>query len=140
MQNAEIYHELWAAWLAAIRADQPFDPYTWWLKTNCEADCLYLMNDYPFLIKGIYCGYHGDRGANGSRGTLAGWAKIGAKTVVGHTHSPGIEKGCFMVGCSCILSLEYTHGPSSWMNTHAIIHQDGKRQLITIINGEWRKW
>jgi hypothetical protein len=99
-----------------------------------------LTNDYPFIIKDIYCGYHGDRGANGARGSLAGWAKIGTKVIVGHTHSPGIEKGAYMIGTSSKLSLEYTSGPSSWMNTHAIIHPDGKRQLITIINGEWRKW
>jgi hypothetical protein len=140
MHNARIYHQLWDAWLEALELRQSFDPYTWWLRKNCKANVMYLMDDYPFIIKDIYVGYHGDRGANGARGSLAGWAKIGAKTIVGHTHSPGIEKGCYMVGTSSELNLEYTSGPSSWMNTHCIIHEDGKRQLITIINGEWRKW
>lgn len=138
--NAEIYHEMWHHWLKAIREEEGFHPYTWWLKQNCAADVLYLTDDYPFIIKDIYVGYHGDRGANGAKGSLTGWAKIGCKTIVGHTHSPGIEKGCYMIGTSSLLSLEYTSGPSSWMHTHCIILPDGKRQLLTIINGEWRKW
>jgi hypothetical protein len=34
--------------------------------------------------------------------------------------------------------LEYTAGPSSWLNTHCLLHADGKRQLIHIIDGKWR--
>jgi hypothetical protein len=138
--NAEIYHDMWATWLKAIREGESHHPYTAWLRENCKADLICLTNDYPFIIKDIYVGYHGDRGANGARGSLTGWAKIGTKVIVGHTHSPGIEKGAYMIGTSSTLKLEYTSGPSSWMNTHCIIHPDGKRQLITIINGEWRKW
>lgn len=136
--NARIYHELWAAWIAAIECDESFTPYTWWMKQNCKADVLYLENDYPFIVKGIYLGYHGDRGANGARGSLTGFSKIGTKTVIGHTHSPGIEKGCYQVGTSSKLRLEYTSGPSSWMNTHALIHRNGKRQLVSVIEGTWR--
>lgn len=135
--NARIYHELWAAWLAAIEKGDDFSPYTWWMKNNCDANVLYLTNDYPFIIKNIYLGYHGDRGMNGARGTLASFGKIGAKTITGHSHTPGIEKGAYAVGTSTYLSLEYTHGPSSWMNTHCLIFPNGKRQLIHIIDGEW---
>jgi hypothetical protein len=137
--NAEIYHDMWAAWLKAIREDESHHPYTAWLRKNCKADLILLTQDYPFIIKDIHIGFHGDRGANGARGSLTGWAKIGTKVIVGHTHSPGIEKGAYMVGTSSLLSLQYTHGPSSWMNTHCLILPDGKRQLIHIIDGEWRK-
>ena len=136
--NAKLYHEMWAAWLEAIEKGEDFSPYPWWMKRNCKANALYLTNDYPFIIKGIYLGYHGDRGMNGARGTLASFSKIGAKTITGHSHTPGIEKGAYAVGTSTYLSLEYTHGPSSWMNTHCLIFPNGKRQLIHIINGEWR--
>ena len=138
-QNAAIYHALWLAWLAAIERDDHFDPFAWWMKKHCDAESLYLKPDYPFIVKDIYLAYHGDKGANGSRGSLTGMAKIGAKTVVGHTHSPGIEKGCYMIGTSSQLNLEYTSGPSSWLNTHCIIHANGKRQLVHIIRGAWRK-
>ena len=136
--NARIYHEMWAEWLAAIESKQPFHPYTWWMQQNCNANVIYLQDDYPFIVKDIYLGYHGDRGANGAKGTIKGFSKIGAKTVIGHTHSPGIEKGAYQVGTSSKLRLEYTRGPSSWLNTHCLIHSNGKRQLINIFWGDWR--
>jgi len=136
--NAKVYHQMWAAWLEAIEKDEGFSPYVWWMRRNCKADVMYLTNDYPFIIKGVYLGYHGDRGMNGARGSLASFSKIGAKTITGHSHTPGIEKGGYAVGTSTYLSLEYTHGPSSWMNTHCLIFPNGKRQLIHIIKGEWR--
>ncbi len=135
--NAKIYHEMWAAWLDAIEKGEDFSPYPWWMKRNCKANVLHLPNDYPFIIKGIYVGYHGDRGMNGARGSLVSFSKIGAKTITGHSHTPGVEKGAYAVGTSTYLSLEYTHGPSSWMNTHCLIFPNGKRQLIHIIDGEW---
>ncbi len=138
MWNARIYHELWAEWLAHIEARQQFHPFTWWMQQNCTADVMYLLEDYPFIVNGIYLGYHGDRGLNGAKGNIKSFAKIGAKTVVGHLHTPGIEKGCYQTGISSILNPSYTSGPSSWMNTHALIHPSGKRQLVHIIRGEYR--
>lgn len=82
---------------------------------------------------------HGDKGPNGSRGSINSFKDLGVKTVVGHSHTPGIVDGCYQVGTSTELSLEYTNGhPSSWLNTHCLLNADGKRQLITIIDGEWR--
>lgn len=138
MVNAEIYHEMWAAWIRAIKAQQTFHPFIWWMKANCVAHSLYLTDDYPFIVKGIYLGYHGDRGPNGSKGSIKNLSKIGAKTVIGHFHSPGIEKGAYQVGVSTESKLEYTSGPSSWMNTHCLVHSNGKRQLVHIIKGEYR--
>lgn len=38
------------------------------------------------------------------------------------------------------LVLEYNRGsPSGWMNTHCVIYLNGKRALINIIDGRWRK-
>lgn len=137
--NAKIYHEMWAAWLASIDAAQPFHPFTWWLQQNCKADVIHLQPDYPFIVKGIFLGYHGDRGINGAKGSLGQFAKIGVKTVTAHWHSPGIEKGAYLVGTSTKLNLEYTEGPSSWLNTHCVVHANGKRQLINVIKGKWRR-
>lgn len=136
--NARLYHELWAEWLAHIDNGQPFHPFTWWMQQNCNANVIYLQDDYPFIVKDIYLGYHGDRGPNGARGNINSFSKIGAKTVTGHTHSPGIEKGAYQVGTSSKLNLEYTSGPSSWLNTHCLIHPNGKRQMINILWGDWR--
>jgi hypothetical protein len=137
--NASIYHELWAAWLEAIDNGDDFHPFIYWMKKYCPVEAMYLTPDYPFIVQDIYLGYHGDRGSNGARGSLSGFSKIGAKTIVGHTHSPGIEKGAYMIGCSCVLGMDYTSGPSSWMHTHCIVHPNGKRQLVHILDGYYRR-
>lgn len=137
--NAKIYHQMWAAWLEAIDNKEYFHPFNWWMKANCKADALYLQPDYPFIVKGIYLGYHGDKGINGAKGSLGSFAKIGVKTVIGHWHSPGVEKGAYLIGTSTQLNLEYTEGPSSWLNTHCPVYANGKRQLIHIIKGRWRR-
>jgi hypothetical protein len=90
------------------------------------------------VVEGIECGMHGHYGPNGSRGSARSMRRIGVKSIIGHSHTPAIEEGCYQVGTSTRLSRGYTHGPSSWLNTHAIIYPNGKRTLINIIDGKWR--
>jgi len=137
--NSAIYHELWGAWIEAIDNGEDFHPFIYWMRKHCPLEAMYLTPDYPFIVQDIYLGFHGDRGSNGARGNLTGFSKIGAKTIVGHTHSPGIEKGAYMIGTSSQLNLEYTSGPSSWHHTHCIVHPNGKRQLVHIIEGYFRR-
>jgi hypothetical protein len=136
--NARIYHELWVEWLSAIEKEKEWSPFIWWMKKNCSANALYLREDYPFIIKDIYLGYHGHRGSDGARGNIKGFAKIGAKTITGHTHSPEVDKGAYRVGTSSQLRLDYTKGASSWLGSHCLIHPNGKRQIVHIIYGDWR--
>jgi hypothetical protein len=91
-----------------------------------------------FVLGGISLDMHGDRGPNGSRGSIKNLRRIGVKTVIGHSHSPGINEGAVQCGTGTLLRLEYNGGPSSWLNAHCIVHDDGKRQLIIIVDGEWR--
>lgn len=97
----------------------------------------FLKLDESYKIEKIELGQHGHLGSNGSRGSDKQFAKTGSKMVVGHRHTPGIEKGCYTVGTSTHLSLSYTDGLSSWLNTHCLIYEGGKRQLIHIIDGEY---
>lgn len=54
-------------------------------------------------------------------------------------NSPKIEKGAHQVGTSSNLRLDYTSGsPSSWATAHVIVHPNGRRQMIFIVNGKWR--
>lgn len=94
--------------------------------------------DESYAIRGIECGYHGDRGINGSRGGIMQFAKLGARTVTGHAHSPAILHGAYQVGTSSPLKLGYNSGPSGWLNTHCIIYDTGKRTLLTQIDGKHR--
>lgn len=91
-----------------------------------------------YVVAGVELGMHGELGPNGARGSIKNLRRIGVKSVIGHSHTPGIEEGCYQVGTSTYLKLEYNNGPSSWLNTHCILHADGKRQLINIIDGTWR--
>ena len=90
------------------------------------------------LIAGIDVSQHGDIGANGSRGSLKGFAKSSYKTVSGHTHTPGIEKGAWSVGCGTD-RMTYKEGLSSWMLCDCLIYPNGKRALVFYINGKFRR-
>jgi hypothetical protein len=70
---------------------------------------------------------------------LKNLSRLGARVISAHGHSPGIEEGNYQVGTSTPRRLEYTHGPSSWQNTHCVIYASGKRALLTVRDrGAWR--
>jgi len=103
-----------------------------------DTDIKVLDYEENCLVENIECGIHGHYGPNGSRGSAKNMRRIGVKSVIGHSHTPAIEEGCYQVGTSTRLSRGYTHGPSSWLNTHCLIYPNGKRTLINIIDGKWR--
>jgi hypothetical protein len=90
-----------------------------------------------FVINGWELGQHGDIGSNGSRGSLLQFRKLNTKIVVGHYHSPGRRDGALAVGTSTKLRVNYNIGPSGWLQSHVIIHHDGKAQHINFIKGEY---
>jgi hypothetical protein len=99
----------------------------------------FLRRNQPYQIRGIEVSFHGDRGPGGTKGSLEGFRKIGVKSIIGHTHAPGIMDGAYQVGTSSRLDLSYGAGsPSGWLHTHALIYPNGKRCLINIIDGKWR--
>lgn len=116
------------------------DPFRYWAerKLRKAAQARFMARDESYTIHGIEVGYHGDRGPNGSRGNIRGFGRIGAKTVIGHSHTPGVKDGVYQVGTSSRLGLEYTSGPSSWLHTHCLIYPNGKRSLVSVVNGRWR--
>lgn len=91
-----------------------------------------------FKVMGIELAFHGHRGVNGSRGSAAQFAKLGCKTISGHSHSPQITQGAYVVGHSCKSKLDYNIGASSWHHAHCLIQPNGKRQLVFIKKGKWR--
>ena len=144
--NAVIYHKLMYEMLIRTKATEvgasfpnPFELYSSSLFKELGLSVRFLGRREVHKIKDIEVANHGDKGANGSRGSRKQFSQVPAKTIIGHSHSPGIEKGCYQVGTSSYLNLEYNSGPSSWLNTHCIIHNNGKRQLINIIKGKWRR-
>lgn len=82
-------------------------------------------------------GQHGDVGASGSRGSINQFRRLNTKMIIGHSHSPNRKDGVIQVGTSTNLRIGYNIGPSSWLQSHAIIHGDGKAQQIDFISGEF---
>tara|TARA_R110002050_G_scaffold131289_2_gene253061 strand:+ start:1930 stop:3618 length:1689 start_codon:yes stop_codon:yes gene_type:complete len=78
-------------------------------------------------------GQHGDKGSNGSRGSLVQFRKLNTKIIVGHYHSPGRKDGALAVGTTTKMRVGYNQGPSSWLQSHVIIHQNGKVQHVNFI-------
>lgn len=141
-QNALMYHKLMAAVLESsertptgVKHANPFEVYA---EGRVTAQTEFLGGDDCYMIQGIDVAMHGHRGPNGSRGSARNLANIGVKSVIGHSHSPNIFRGVHQVGTSSCYDLEYASGPSSWLHCHAVIHSNGKRQLLPIIDGEWR--
>lgn len=90
-----------------------------------------------FIIDGVECGHHGFRGANGAKGTISGFARMGRKMSIGDKHSPEIMDGVYCAG-TMNLHHGYNKGPSSWAVTHIVQYPNGKRTLITLQKGKWR--
>jgi hypothetical protein len=82
-------------------------------------------------------GQHGDIGASGSRGSINQFRRLNTKMIIGHSHSPNRKDGVIQVGTTTHLRVGYNVGPSSWLQSHSIIHTDGKAQQIHFINGEF---
>lgn len=93
----------------------------------------WLDRDEDYIVYGIENGAHGDKGGNGSKGSLSTIEKAYYKATVGHSHTAGIWREVYQVGTSTVLKLSYNTGPSSWTNTMCIQYPNGQRQLINII-------
>jgi hypothetical protein len=141
-ENAEFYLE---TALAMVRGTKMTDTgtsypgaFALWASKLLPPHCTVLGIDESTLVAGIEVGMHGDRGPNGARGSLKTLRRVGVRSVIGHSHTPGISEGAYQTGTSTHLRLEYNQGPSSWLNAHCVIYPNGKRSLLFIIDGKWR--
>jgi hypothetical protein len=142
--NAAFYLETAAAMLRSVKmtghGTEYADPFAYWvgrLRGKARVRCL--GADESYKLGDVECGMHGHQGPNGARGSIKNLARLGTRVISGHGHTPGIEEGHYRTGTSTPLRLEYTHGPGSWLNTHCAVYANGRRSLITIIDGEWRR-
>lgn len=144
-ENALFYHKMMYNVLSQTRIDESGslrspDPFELYLKSKvAEPDSyVFLSANDSYKIMGIEVSMHGHVGVNGARGNVKAFANTPDKTITGHSHSPMIDKGAWVVGTSCIFNMPYCKGMSTWDHAHAIIHANGKRQMIFIRNGKWR--
>lgn len=90
-----------------------------------------------YIVNGWELAQHGDVGSGGSRGSIQQFRKLNTKIITGHSHSPGRFDGALAVGTSTKMRMGYNIGPSNWLQSHIIIHKNGKAQHINFINGEF---
>ncbi len=136
--NAKVYHKLMYEMLVHVEQGIMKDAFQLYANGRLHGNIKFADRDSDLYIKEILLSSHGDAGTNGSRGSRKQFSMLPTKSIVGHSHSPGIEKGCYQVGTSSKLKMEYNIGASSWHHTHCLIHENGKRQLIFITNGKFR--
>lgn len=109
-----------------------------WKEASGAGNVRFLHRDDDYFVGGVQLAAHGDLGPNGSRGSLKNMASAYGDSVTGHSHTPGIYFGAYSVGTSTRLRLSYNKGPSSWLNTHCLVYPCGARQLINMIEGEYK--
>lgn len=145
-QNAIIFHDLNADWYRAIAAnDNDFDPLRRAVeKINPAPGVEWLSRRRKCIILkarggGLEMGLHGDKGPRGARGNIRNLAKLGRRVCIGHSHEAGIFNGAWQAGVTGRLDMEYaSDSPSGWSHSHIIVHRNGKRQMVTIWNRQWR--
>ena len=103
---------------------------------NCE-DITFLREDQGYMVDDVEMSNHGHNGANGSRGNIKQFSKIGPKVTIGHSHSAGINAGAYQTGTSTRMDLGYNKGASSWSPTHVVQYASGKRALLTYNGGKF---
>lgn len=98
----------------------------------------FLKLDEHFAPNGIENGAHGHIGLNGHYNpTMDSIQKAYGACNVGHNHTPGIRNKVFRVGTFSILRPGFVKGPSTWMHTLLIEHENGSRQLINLVKDKW---
>lgn len=113
------------------------DPFVLHAQKFAKSNVQFLKPGESKVLNQVEYGFHGDIGPNGSRGTTKNLSKLGVKVTKGHSHTAEIIDGCYSGGKSTGM-LEYEQGgPSSHTNSHVIQYANGKRAIITIINGRY---
>lgn len=100
----------------------------------------WLSEDESCRVYGVEVGVHGDRGANGSRGSLQVFERGLGNCVTAHTHSAAIIRNAFCVGTVGLMDQGYNKGLSSWTHTCCLIYANGTKQLVNFIPNKERKY
>lgn len=81
---------------------------------------------------------HGDKGANGGRGSLKTFGNAYSKSVFGHGHAPASLYNQRRVGNMMGRTTKYTEGfTSSWIAAHCILYENKTWQMIMIKDGNY---
>ena len=85
----------------------------------------WLAKDTHYKYCGIELSLHGDKGANGARGSLKTFQNAVSNAIVGHSHSMNILDDVYQVGTTSEMDLGYNEGLSTWTRTCCIGYNEG---------------
>lgn len=145
--NALFFLRAQLAMYEAIEADDKnFLLFEWAVKRNTInlESVKFLRNTDSFIIcseagGGIECALHGDLGANGAKGNVASFAKMGPKANTADKHSAAIFEGIYQAGHSCNHDMGYNRGGlSSWTPSHIVTYLSGKRTIVTMQGSKYK--
>lgn len=105
-----------------------------------ELKVKFLKNTDSLIICGnIECALHGDLGANGARGHVNSFARMGPKANIGHHHGAAIFEGIYQAGTTSQLDMVFNRGGlSSWNHSHIVTYPNGRRAIVTMVGSKWR--
>jgi len=137
--NARFFLEAQLARVTALDEGRDWEFLTWAMRhVGGHPAVIFLGRDESFTICGdIECGWHGDDGPNGARGTTRSLANTARRVNKGHDHAAAILDGVYSAG-ACSMTYDYQTGPSAQSVSHIVTYPNGKRTIITARNGKWR--
>ena len=139
MRNARTWINLWKDRIDAWERDGHWSSaFSLAYRKYGRGHVSFLARDEPLVINEVMHHFHGDKGINGARASSRSYAKLGNKATTGHSHSPEIRDGLYVVGVMGPLNMGYNYLPSTWQQTLCVQYQNGHRALIDITDGEWR--
>lgn len=141
--NALFFLECQYATYSAIKSGVPFSILEYAIKSRAPEleNVRFLKTDESFKLcgpSGIEVGAHGDKGINGARGSALGFAKLGTRCNIGHSHSAKIVDGVYQAGTLSKMDMGYNKGSTTWSQSNIVTYPNSKRAIITIKNGKWR--
>lgn len=130
--NIDLYYEL--GWMAtqAAKVGRPANLLQLFMQKYGTRSVKFVGPDDNFTIHKVDLSQHGDIGPNGSRGSAKAFARTGHKSIIGHGHTPMIEKGCYQVGV--LGPGDYATGYSSWLACNVVLASNGKRFNVNLID------
>lgn len=139
--NARFFYEMWSRKIEVFEASNDWVPAfeLAYGRFGAQRNIRFLRRGDPLKIAGIHCGFHGDKGLNGTRGSVSTYAQLGVKTISGHHHAPSILDSAYVVGVTGSLDQGYNFTPSNWLHSHCVVYANGKRSLLHVLDGQWRR-
>lgn len=122
---------------AGLSADGLFGEVLAALSPDGLAGVRFLAPDENLAVAGVECSVHGHRAADGKRGAMPFFERLGIRATLGHVHRPTTRGGIYCTGV-CQPRLHYARGPiTAWAPGHVVTYATGARQHLIFNRGRF---